>query len=94
MNNGLHFETHPISLCSWISAVDQQALFHCGNQFSWTLFESYALLLFPQLFETENGFNFKKKVQKAPFFVSKGVDNLISETEVIHCFTHFCILLY
>lgn len=36
-----------------------------------------------KLFETENGSNFKKKVQKALFFVNKQVDNLISETENI-----------
>ncbi|XP_046843969.1 xenotropic and polytropic retrovirus receptor 1-like [Xenia sp. Carnegie-2017] len=36
-----------------------------------------------KLFETENGLNFKKKVQKAPFFLNKGVDTLISETENI-----------
>ncbi|XP_028407700.1 xenotropic and polytropic retrovirus receptor 1 homolog [Dendronephthya gigantea] len=36
-----------------------------------------------KLFETQNGLNFKKKVQKAPFFVNKGVDTLISETENI-----------
>ncbi|CAB4030856.1 Xenotropic and polytropic retrovirus receptor 1-like, partial [Paramuricea clavata] len=36
-----------------------------------------------KLFETQNGLNFKKKVQKSPFFINKGVDTLISETENI-----------